>query len=975
MKLSFLYPQTLWLLLLIPLAVVAARVGRQRLPPVRHRVSLLLRILILLLVILGLAGAQLVRTVDELTTVFVVDASDSVAPEEQARAEVFIRDALRSMPSGDRAAIVVFGAEALVERLPSDDRLLARLESLPGGGHTDIAAGLRLAMALFPEDTQKRIVLLSDGQENRERARLEADLAAARGIEIDVVSLSPPVGNAEVLLSALDAPASVRVGQRFDLKAVVESTVATTARLRLFDERGLLEQHDVTLQPGTNRFAVPVTAEAQGFHRYQATVEATDDTRPQNNQAAAFTIVHGPPRVLVVAQRATDADPLVAALRAAHLNPTRVGPEALPTDLTALASYDAVVLVNVPVRALPKGGMEALRAFVRDLGHGLVMVGGEESYGAGGYLRTPVEETLPVRMEVRSRTDEPNVALVVAVDKSGSMGRCHCDSPNGPREASGVPKVDIAKQAILEAGSVLGPFDFVGVVAFDEQARWALETQQDVTPETLESAIAGIAADGGTNILAGLDQAFRSLQAVDARIKHVILLTDGWTNASGFDALVEQMHQQGITLSVVAAGRGSAAYLQRLAQEGGGRYYPAASLNDIPRIFLKETIRAMGRYIIEQRFRPVPAVPSPILTGFDAAALPPLRGYNGTSPRPAATVALLSPEGDPILAHWQYGLGRAVAWTSDLSGRWAAEWLDWDGFAGFAAQLVSWTLPSPQDEMLAAEVQLEGDQALITVEAVDRNGRPRNFLDTRAKLIAPDRSTREVELPQVAAGRYQGRVDLSQPGAYLIQVQQSRGEQPVAVRTLGLAIPYSPEYRVLSPNTGLLNDLGRITGGHELTDPAQAFAHTLAAVERARPAWFWLLLLAALLFPLDVAVRRVLVTRRDLAEAWAALLRRLPWRQAGERPEPLLGHLFAAKQRATGRGSQGAGVGVPGSTGAEVQRSLGAGEPGGMEAGEGGSGRAEVSRARPSKSEVDAEAGEDALERLRRAKERARRRG
>jgi len=972
MSVSFLYPEALWLLLLIPLTLIAGWVGPRRLPPVRHWASLLLRVLILLLVILGLAGAQLVRTVDELTTVFVVDVSDSVAPEEQARAEAFIRDALRSMPSGDRAAVVVFGEEALVERLPSDDRWLIWLESVPGRRHTDIAAALRLAMALFPEDTEKRIVLLSDGQENRGHARREAELAAARGIEIAVVPLSPPAGAAEVLLSALNAPASVRIGQRFDLTTAIESTVATTARLRLFSDQRLLDEREVSLQPGTNRFAVPVTAEAQGFHRYQAIVEAADDTRPQNNQAAAFTIVHGPPRVLVVAQTAADADPLVAALQAAHLNPTRATPEALPTDLTELASYDAIVLVNVPVRALPKGGMEVLRAFVRHLGHGLVMVGGEASYGAGGYLRTPVEEALPVSMEVRSRTEEPNVALVVAVDKSGSMGRCHCDDPRGIRQEGGVPKVDIAKQAILEAGSVLGPFDFVGVVAFDEKARWALETQQGVTPEALESAIAGIAAEGGTNILAGLDQAFQSLQAVDARIKHVILLTDGWTNAGGFDALVEQMHQQGITLSVVAAGRGSAAYLQRLAEEGGGRYYPAASLNDIPRIFLKETIRAVGRYIIEQRFRPVPAAPSPILTGFDPGALPPLRGYNGTSAKPAATVALLSPEGDPILAHWQYGLGRAVAWTSDLSGRWAAEWLGWDGFADFAAQLVSWTLPSPQDETLTAEVQLEGGQAIITVEAVDREGRPRNFLKTRAELIAPDGSTREVELPQVAAGRYRGQVEVSQSGAYLIQVRQFEGGTPVGTRTLGLAVPYSPEYRVLTPDTGLLKDLARTTGGRELTDPAQAFAHTLAAVERARPVWSWLLLLAALLFPLDVAVRRVLVTRRDLAEAWTALLRRLPRRRVAERPEPLLGHLFAAKQRAVERGSRGAGE--PEGVQAGVQGGRGTREQGDKETREQGHRTSRRTGEAAFGSEVDVEAGADALERLRKAKERARRR-
>jgi len=164
------------------------------------------------------------------------------------------------------------------------------------------------------------------------------------------------------------------------------------------------------------------------------------------------------------------------------------------------------------------------------------------SYGAGGYLRTPVEKALPVDMDVRSRTDEPNVALVIAMDKSGSMGRCHCDDPRGPsvRSEVGIPKVDIAKQAMLEASSVLGRFDYLGIVAFDEKARWALETQPLVSPDALESSIAGIGAEGGTSIMAGLDQALRNLQGVEARIKHVILITDGWTNTGGYDAVVSR---------------------------------------------------------------------------------------------------------------------------------------------------------------------------------------------------------------------------------------------------------------------------------------------------------------------------------------------------------------------------------------------------------------------------------------------------
>lgn len=960
MRLSFVYPDALWLLILLPIIVALALAGGRRLPAARRWMSLVARLIILAAVILALAGAQIVWPVDELTTIFLVDASDSVPREEQARAEQFIRLALQQMRPGDQAAVVVLGGDALVERLPSDDGHLSQIASVPSTIRTNIGEAIQLGLALFPEDAEKRLVLLSDGQENLGQARVQAELAAARDVEIDVVPLAPPAGSPEVIFAGLHAPSGVRIGQRFELTAVVASTVSTTARLRVFGDNQLLEERDVNLTPGLNRFAVPLTAQEQGFRRYRAQIEPADDTRPQNNQAAAFTVIHGPPRVLVVAGEPNEAAPLVSALDAAQLNPTLITPASLPTDLVELASYDTVVLVNVPAESLAPEAMAVLPSFVRDLGHGLVMVGGETSYGAGGYLRTPVEETLPVDMDVRSRTDEPNVALVIAMDKSGSMGRCHCDDPRGPsvRTEIGIPKVDIAKQAMLEASSVLGRFDYLGVVAFDEKARWALETQPLVSLDTLESSIAGIGAEGSTNIMAGLDQALRNLQGVEAHIKHVILITDGWTNAGGYDPVVQQMHDRGITLSVVAAGRGSADYLERLAEEGGGKYYPATSIAEIPRIFLKETIRAVGSYLIEESVRAQAASPSPILTDLSAEEMPALRGYNGTTPKSAATVALISPQGDPVLAHWQYGLGRAVAWTSDLTGRWAAEWLAWEGFPTFAAQLVSWTLPAPQPQTLTSDIRLESNDAVITVEAFDTAGLSRDFLDITAQIIAPDLSTTEVVLKQTAAGRYEGRVPVSQTcpepcsriGSYLVQIQQAQTGAPAISQTTGFVVPYSPEYTSLTVDTALLTDITGTTSGRVGIEPAEAFAHTLEAVERTRPIWTWLLLAAALLFPLDVAVRRVMVSRGDLQAASAWLIGRLRGRApATGAEEPLLGELFEAKQRVSRRQRRARDA---------VEQPL---EP------------ASQTDERPApEPTADSEAGEDALERLRKAKERAR---
>ena len=920
------------------------------------------------LIILALAGLQVRRRSDVLTAVFVLDVSDSIPAEESARGETIVRQAVEAMPAGDKAAVVVFGEDALVERIASEDPALPGLASVPLTARTDIGSALQLAMAVFPGEGAKRLVLLSDGRENVGRALAQAELAAASGIELSFIPLSGPLGGAEVLVEALDAPSDVRQGQSYDLTVVVRSTAQVAATLRVFGDGQLVHSREVRLQPGANRFVVPVEAGETGFRRYRAQIVPDADTRLQNNEASAFTVVQGPPAVLLVEGQPGEGDDLARALRAAEMDVVVLSPEAFPTTLPELTGYEAVILANVPAAALPTEAMSMLQVYVRDLGRGLLMTGGEDSFGAGGYLRTALEEALPVDMDVRNKEESPNLALVLVVDKSGSMGRCHCNNPDAKRgeyEAveSGQPKVDIAKEAIMRAAGALGPRDYLGVVAFDEVGRWAVEVAPLVDTVALERSIGAIPAEGQTNLRAGVEAAYEALQEIEARFKHIILMTDGWVREGELTALAQDMREQGITLSVVAAGSGSARYLEALAESGGGRYYPAVDILRVPDFFLKETVKAVGEYIVEEPFYPLPAAPSPVLRGMDTAALPPLLGYNGTSPKGTARVALGTPRGDPLLATWQYGLGRAAVWTSDLKGQWAVEWVTWDGFARFAAQLVGWVLPIPQVEGLSAQVTLEGTQAVVHAEVVDREGRPRDFLDVSATVIDPELETETVTLEQVGAGQYEVKMDATQPGTYLVRLGVSEGDSVLGQQMLGVVVPYSPEYAyaaraaVDGVDRGFLNELARLTGGGELREPVAAFTHNLPSADRAREVWRGLLLAVALLFPLDVAVRRVMLGPRDLHKALAWVRARLPGRQSrGVERERALGQLFRARERVRERQTRVASPTVPPSPSEAVQEALPADE----------------SPVTPRQSaESD---GSDALARLRAAKKRARRR-
>lgn len=902
MSLSFIYPYYLWLFLLVPMTIALALVGRRAATRFRQVSGLGLRVLLLTLLILALAGIQVRLPSKTLSAVFVLDGSDSISPEDQARGEELIRQALQAMPRGDKAAVVVFGENALVERLASEEQTLAKLTSVPVTTRTDIASALQLAMALLPGEGAKRMVLLSDGRENLSRAMEQAEIAASQEIQLEYVPLGENPSGTEVLIDSLEAPSDVHQGQDFDLTVVIQSSAPVNATLRVFADDQLFKTREVQLKAGINRFQIPVKGSEAGFKRFRAQILPDADNRLQNNEASTFTVIHGQPAVLIVEGTPDDGENLAQALTAAKMNVSTITPSQLPTSLPELAGYDAIVLANVPAAALPAEAMETLPAFVNDLGHGLLMIGGDQAFGAGGYLRTPIEKALPVNMDVKTRDLTPSLALIIAVDKSGSMGRCHCDNPDlnqsYTRTETGQPKVDIAKEAVMRAASALGQQDYLGVVTFDSQAHWALKVNPLVDNLALEQAIGSFQAQGQTNLVSGVDAAYKALEGVQARRKHIILMTDGWVNEGDLSELTQKMREEGITLSVVAAGEGSALYLQSLAQTGGGSYYPATDLLKVPDIFLKETVKSVGQYLIEEPFYPLQGMPSAVLQNLDTKALPGLFGYNGTTAKNTARVELYTPRGDPLLATWQYGLGRSAAWTSDLKGQWGKNWVSWENYPRFAAQLVNWLLPTPQVEGLSASVSLQENGAVIHLDAHDTSGQPLNFLTASARVIDPQLQSSEVKLEQVGSGQYEATTRASQPGTYLIRLGANQKDQSLGQMTMGLVVPYSPEYRADGADLGLLTQLARLTGGQALLEPAQAFLHNLPAVADSREIGHTLLLIAALLFPLDVALRRVMLSPQDWRKAVAWAKERMPAQATREHSAPqVFVNLFAARDR------------------------------------------------------------------------------
>lgn len=880
---SFTNPPALLLLLLLPAAawLVWPRQRRPGAKPHSGRLGLALRLLILTLVILSLAGTQLVRAVDDLAVIFLVDASDSMGSENVAAAERFVRDSIAAMGPDDRAGIILFGGNALVEqplRGPEQIGDPPPFASQPLRTATDLAEAIRLGLALLPPDAARRLVILSDGAATTGDTAGALRLAAAAGVSIDVAPFSRPAVDDEVILREVRAPVRVGQGETFRLEVSAESMAATEAALRVLGDGALIYEETVRLQPGLNQFVVRLRAGEPGFTRYrvQLAPAGRPDAYPQNNELAAFTEVTGQPRVLVVAAAGgaatgdaeidntgeeppfDEAAQLVEALAGSGLTVERATPAGLTPSTAGLANYAAVILVNVNARDLSPRKMEALQSYVRDLGGGLVAIGGPQSFGMGGYFGTPLEETLPVKMQIDDQERFPAVSIVLVIDRSGSMG-----APEG-----GVTKIQLAAEGALRALELLNAFDDMTIIPVDEAPNAIIGP---VTVADRDEAVGMVrqmgAGGGGIFVRAGLEAAAEVLAASDNPVRHIVVLADGSDaeQKEGVPELIEQLTADGVTVSMVSIGLGpDTPWLQKMAELGNGRFHFTNEAANLPQIFTQETVAIQRNYIVEERFFPTQAAGDPILSGIHET--PPLYGYIGAGPRTTARTSLVTPMGDPLLATWQYGLGRSLAWTSDATGRWAREWVGWGGFATFWNQAVRWTFGARSGDGLSAAIRLDGKTARLSVDA-QSEGAYLNDLSLRASVAGPAGETQTVELQPVGPGRYEGAFVPAAEGVYFVGVGTADGRLQT---TAGWALGYSPEYATLEANPALLASLAQKTGGRTLApgDEAAVFVHNLAAEPASRPIWTWLTLAAVLLLPFDVAARRLTLTRRDWARLW-----------------------------------------------------------------------------------------------------------
>lgn len=807
------------------------------------------------LLILALGNPHWVRTNRGVATIFVLDRSDSITLAEKRRSEAFVQEAIKAMGPEDRYAVIAFGKAPQVEVAPSARSPLAPILSVTEGGASDLASALRLASAIFPEGKAPRIVVLSDGNQTDGDATEPAQTMAIDGIVVDTVTIGDKKSGAEVSALDLQIPPDLRVDQRFEMRAILESNVSTKATLEIDINNRFSERIEVSLVPGKNSILIPQRIPNEGLLQYRVRVVAQDDSEIRNNIAVGFAAVRGKPRILVMQSDPNRSELSSALSRTGFIVEVR-GPGQFPFRTADLVGFDAVLLNDIPASAIPERNQKLLQGVVREAGVGLAMIGGEDSFLPGGWYGTPVAEALPVDLNIRQRKTFPSTSVAILVDCSGSMSQ----------EEDGVAKLQLAIKAAERTIQLLGPNDRISVAGSSDGIEWvargqSLANRMEAIRKVRRLEISG----GGIYIGPTIEAAEQLMRGEDSKVRHIIVLADGSDSSDFRDAFerVSAMSADKITTSIVAIGSGSdVPDLKQLAMNGGGNFYLATRASLLPAIFTQDTALMSRSAIEEGNFSAIQVADDPSLRGL--TALPRFQAYCLTDGRPLSKTVLKTPKDDPLLVRGQYGLGTTLAFTSDAQSRWARDWVSWEGFDAFWSQTVRSVLRRVSDNSLAPRIEVEEGSYVLKVEGIQdaENGSPPESIS--ARLIAPDGTGEAVELRQVGPGEYQAPLRPEQVGTYLVSVAESQGTGPPTVSTIGFGSAYPAEYRSVGANPSLLARLNRLTAGRSLSDPAEAFRAAQKPGQSQQPLITWLLGLGCILMLLDVSVRRIAFSLPEL---------------------------------------------------------------------------------------------------------------
>lgn len=830
--------------------------------------------------VLALAQPELGTPSTERAVVVVLDRSRSVENGHDTTDAMLaaLERALPTMREDDRLGLVTFGAESATELLPQRAPVLPTRRATLARDGTHIEGALRRALADLPADATPRVVLISDGLETDGDSGRAVALARGRGVPIDVLPIERDERR-EVAITRVVLPRVLRDGEPLEARIVTRATVETRVRVRVRRDDVAVAESETTIQPGEDVLTLHERADGTGLHRYDVEIEALDgelDASRENNVASGFVRVTGAPRVLVVADRPNEVSAFVGLLERADMHVTTVVPSAFPASLEELAGEDLVVLADADARGFTEEALVSIATYVRELGGGLLMAGAHDSFGLGGYAQTPVEEVLPTTLDLRQRHDRASLAMVIAIDRSGSMGEVVVGSRT---------KLDLANEAAARSVEILAPRDRIAVLHVDEVSHVTVPPTSVVDPASTAARVRGAdIGGGGIFVDVALRDGYRILRQEETQLAHLLLFADGSDaeRMEGCEAVVRAAQRDHITTSVVSMGHGlDTRGLERLSSAGEGRFYIVEDLRELPRVFAEETVIASRAALDEVPFVPVLGAPSDITRGLSVETAPPLAAHVVLNARPEARVLLVARDGDPLLSTMQHGLGRSGAFAADLGAETTRAWLAWEGYGVLFTQLARALTRPPRNDHADVHADIEGGHGHVTVDVLDDEGRFETHLSLVGHVAGPRGAHEDLVLEPTSPGRYEADFDGARPGAYLLSVAREDGTSLSTLGTVGVVRGRGDELDGRGTDHATLARIARATGGTVLTNLEGLFRGGRSPTFAYAPAHRALLVLGLLALFASVVLRR-LVLPAWLAARWTAW--RTAWRMRRDAP-------------------------------------------------------------------------------------------
>ncbi|MGJ8672800.1 VWA domain-containing protein [Rubritalea sp.] len=717
--------------------------------PIKKAASLLLRCLGVVCLILALCRPFLKQDTEDAHFVYLVDISQSIDPTSLDEAHQWISDSIKQQRSNDSSDIFLFASS--IQSASLESLKLVADQAAQGTAESDlrnstpIAKALRSMRTSFPSDKAKKLIILSDAKNTEEASDESIEMLKQEGIEIVYHSLESLKKPEASVLSLTPSTHFAYQGEILRLNANILSNTDQQVEARLLHRGIVVARSMIQLSKDVSEtVSFDTEMHTSGINEWAVEIEPKSDYFQSNNKASTTIKVKGHPRFLVIHQDEKQMRPFARAMQKQGIALEVRGEFGIPKSFNELLAYDGIILANISATSLDQQQMNDISRYVTDFGGGILMLGSDNSFGLGGYFKTPIEDVLPLTSRYEKEKQKPSLAMVLVIDKSGSM--------------SGTP-IAMARASALAAAELLSPNDQIAVLGFDGAPQLICPLTSASDQVSIQSAISSLEASGGTNLYPAMVEGRNILDEATAKIKHMIILSDGQTQEADFTTLTQEMANDQMTVSTVALGSGAAKDLmQRIASEGMGRYYETNDPAKMPQIFTKETMKASRSSIKEDLFGTLVIGDHPLLNGYEDSELPFVLGYVMTRPKPTAQVLLAAESGDPLLAISRYGLGMGAAYTSDLTELWGSEWLTSANGIPFWAQALRSIARKEESAGLSASIHQKNESLEIHVRRSDSTGQ--SIENVPWNLKASDQSGKDIDfqLTQTGLGSYKGTI-------------------------------------------------------------------------------------------------------------------------------------------------------------------------------------------------------------------------